>query len=151
MRERAQLEAESALPDPMERVLRSQGHLRRHFVPADLQERVLGAWKLERRQEPVVLSRLSSSATGGRLTAMAACAALMFAAVLLARMDGNDQQPTPSASSVLSNSLRVIPRTSQNVVRLASLPIRTEARRLTDAPRRVLSSLDLLSRSPSIP
>jgi hypothetical protein len=139
--------------DSLDEALARQARALRAAAPAGIspegQDRTIAALRSVERDRSLAWRDGAAGSSVKRRLALAACVVLAGAAAMLARIDGRAREATPSASAVLSNSLRGIPRQPQDVVRLASMPIRKEAQRLAQGSRKVLSGLELLTR-PSV-
>ena len=140
----------SAGYDSLEMALAKQAKSLRADPPAGFslqgQDRTIAAVRGVERDRAITWRDGSAGSSTKRRLALVACVALAGAAAMLARIDGRTREATPSASAALSNSLRGLPRQPQDVVRLASMPIRKEAQRLAQGSRKVLGGLELLTR-----
>lgn len=131
----------------LDAMLRQQARAAIRATRADLSDRTLAAWRSEQRSSLVIPASVASGLRVNRWMAAAACVALVGAAAMLAKVDGREKTPMPSASAVLSSSLRGLPRQPSMVMKLAATPIRKEAKRMADGPMRVLGGLDLFPKT----
>lgn len=131
----------------LDAMLREQARAAIRSTPADLCDRTLGAWRSEQRSSVAMNVGVVGTRRVNRWMAAAACVAVVGAAAMLAKVDGREKTPMPSASAVLSSSLRGLPRQPGVVMKLAATPIRKEAKRMADGPKRVLGGLDLFPKT----
>ncbi len=138
--------AERIAPE-LEAALRAQGHALRQQPVTDAQAatRTIDALRAAERG-PVVAVLPAGRHVPRWVVAAAACVAVVIGASLMARIDGKPQEQTPSASAVISSTLRGFPRQPQDVVRIAATPLKKEAQKLAQGSKRMLGGLDLFSK-----